>query len=331
MKRLLVRSEFIIAVTIVILCIVIGMMNQAFFTLGNFFDLLQSGVEMGIFSLGVLIVLISGGIDVSFTAIAIFSLYLTAKILNAANFHGNVLMAFVVAGIIGIILGLFNAIFIGYFQLPTLIVTLGTSSLFQGFMLVVVGTFIINTLPDGMRSFGHANIFTLTAADGTKVGLPASFLILVGATLLVWLMLKYTTLGRGIYALGGDAVAAKRVGFNSIALQFFIYAFVGLLSGVVGVIHGSSVRNANPFDLVGTELNVIAAVVLGGARVTGGHGTVLGTLLGVFLVDIMNNSLILLGVPSYWQRVVIGLLILLGTGLTAYQSHREAKVNLMGA
>ena len=126
------------------------------------------------------------------------------------------------------------------------------------------------------------------------------------AAVIVWFLLKYTMLGRGIYALGGSREAAERAGFNIPRIQYFIYGTVGFLAGIGGIVYASLNRQANPQELVGTELNVIAAVVLGGASITGGRGTVIGTLLGVALVVIMNNSLVLIGVPSEWQRVVIG-------------------------
>jgi simple sugar transport system permease protein len=148
---------------------------------------------------------------------------------------------------------------------------------------------------------------------------------MIAIVIMVWLLLKYTMLGRGIYALGGAPEAAERAGFNVTRIQYFIYGFVGLLSGIAGMTFGALARQANPQDLVGTELNVIAAVVLGGAYLTGGRGTVIGTLLGVILVVIANSSLILIGVPTVWQRVVIGIIILIGTGVPAIQERRAGK------
>jgi simple sugar transport system permease protein len=132
-------------------------------------------------------------------------------------------------------------------------------------------------------------------------------------------------LGRSIFAMGGSREAAARIGINVVGLQYFVYGFVGVLSGLAGIIHASLARVANPFDLVGLELSVIAAVVLGGARLSGGYGTITGTLLGVALIVVINNSLIMLGIPSTWQNVVIGLLILLGTGGPALQARLRAK------
>ncbi|PID56423.1 sugar ABC transporter permease [candidate division KSB3 bacterium] len=320
--------EAVIAGILIAFTLLIGIVNPAFFTLENLFDLLKSSVVMGIFGIGVLIVLVSGGIDISFTAIAAFSMYVTGQILKGkllleSPYKGTVLVAFVIAGLIGLLLGLLNAVFISCFKLPTLIVTLGTANAFRGFMLAFVGTRIITNLPRGWVRFSRSHLVQVSNDDGSKFFLSSAVILLLMFIAAAWFLLRYTMLGRGIYAIGGDRVAAERAGFNILRIQFFIYGFVGFLSGVVGVTHASLIRNANPFDLVGSELTVIAAVVLGGASITGGRGTVLGTLLGIFLIVIMNNSLILLGIPSYWQKVVIGLIIIISTGSTAYQSRKK--------
>lgn len=325
MKKLLAKNEFFVALTIIGLSLIIGTKNSTFFTLGNIFDLLRSSIVMGIFAVGTLIVIISGGIDVSITAIASFCMFTTTTILNNINYKGSILLAFAIAGVLGILLGLINAVFISFFRLPTLIVTLGTASLLSGFLLTFIGVKEIGNLPKGMDDFSKLDIVGISSSDGFKYSLPFSILILVAFAVLVAFILKYTMLGRSIYALGGDRVSAERAGFNIRGTQFFIYSFVGFISGIAGIVHTSLMRNCNPINLAGTELIVIAAVVLGGARITGGHGTMIGTMLGLFLVVIMNNSLILLGVPSYWQRLVIGMLILIGTGITSYQGKKESR------
>jgi simple sugar transport system permease protein len=329
LKKLLSKNEFVVALTIVALSLVIGAVNPAFFTLGNLFDLVRNGIVMGLFSLGVLIVIVSGGIDVSFTAVAAFSMFVTAKLLVPFNFQGTILVPFAISATIGLLLGLVNAALISYFKLPTMIVTLGTQSMYRGFMLAFIGAMEITNLPPAMIAFSRLFLVEVKQ-NGAAFGLHFGVLILAVSAVLVWFLLRRTMLGRGIYALGGDPVAAERAGFNLRALQFFIYGLVGFLAGIAGIVHSSLVRTARPFDLVGTELNVIAAVVLGGARITGGHGTVTGTLLGVLLVVIMNNSLILLGISSFWQQVVLGILILLGTGIPAFQAkRREHHANVM--
>jgi simple sugar transport system permease protein len=324
-KRLLRRNETLVAVTLVVLCLVIGLDNPTFFTVGNAFTLLRSSIVTGIFAMGVLIVIISGGIDVSFTAIGIFALYSTVKLMLRFAPGAPIWMAFIIAAIIGLGLGLINAFFIARFKLPTLIVTLGTLSMFQGFLLFAIGNRIIRDVPPALTEFARAAVLRIPQTRGTANLHPAIFLW-IGIMIIVWLLLRYTMLGRGIYALGGAPEAAERAGFNVTRIQYFIYGFVGLLSGIAGMTFGALARQANPQDIVGMELNVIAAVVLGGAYLTGGRGTVIGTLLGVILVVIANNSLILIGVPTVWQRAVIGIIILVGTGVPAIQERRAGKI-----
>lgn len=323
-KNLLSRTETIVAFVIVALCIFIGTVNPVFFTLGNLFDLVRSTIVMAIFSLGCMMVIVSGGVDVSFTAVACFSMFVTAKLLVPYNFQGSILLPFAMSAAIGLILGLINAVFISYFKLPTMIVTLGTQSMYRGFMLAFIGAQEITMLPPSMIAFSRSFLIQITQR-GAVYGLHVGIVIFAVAALIVSFLLRRTMLGRGIYALGGDITAAERAGFNIRAIQFFIYGFVGLLAGVAGIIHSSLVRTARPFDLVGTEMNVIAAVVLGGTSITGGRGTVMGTILGVILVVIITNSLILLGISPFWQQAMLGILILIGTGIPALRDKRRKR------
>jgi simple sugar transport system permease protein len=143
--------------------------------------------------------------------------------------------------------------------------------------------------------------------------------------ILVSVMLRYTMVGRGIFAIGGDAESARRAGFPVARIQVFIYLLVGVLAGIAGLMHVTQVRLANPYELVGGELDVIAAVVLGGASIFGGKGSVLGTVLGVVLLALIRNSLILLGVPGTWQRAAVGAMLIIGVTAQAlsYSSRRR--------
>ena len=303
------------------------MARDLFFSIGNIFSLLKSTVIMGILSLGCLIVIISGTTDISFTAISAFAMYTTGKIMLAIYPEGSLLVAFAIAGTIGTLIGFVNATFVAHFKLPALIVSLGTASAIRGLMLAFIGVKIINNLPESLIDFSKSNLVELTDSTGKVVGLPMSILLIVVLAIGVWLLLKYTMLGRAIYALGGDPVATERAGFNIVRIQYFIYGFVGLLSGVAGVLHSVYMRNANPFDIVGTEMTVIAAVVLGGASITGGKGTVYGTMIGVAFLVLMENSLIIMGIPSYWQKIVTGMVIIIGTAATALRHKAQAAAN----
>ncbi|WP_169237119.1 ABC transporter permease [Candidatus Roseilinea sp. NK_OTU-006] len=324
-KKLFAKQETLVALTLFGLCLVIGFINPVFWTAGNWFDLARSATVTGIFAIGVLIVLISGGIDVSFTAIAVFAMYTTTVLLKDAQYTGGMWLFFVIAALIGLGLGLINAFFIARFRLPTLIVTLGTQSMFRGFLLFVIGSKIIRDIPPGMADYSKAFLFTVTDDRGVTVGLHSAVLWLVAIAILAFVILRYTMLGRGIYALGGSREAAERAGFNIARTQVFIYAFVGVLAGIAGMIYGGLNRQANAQDIVGQELDVIAATVLGGASIMGGRGSVIGTLLGVMLVVVMSNSLVLMGIPATWQRVVVGAIIIIGTAVPALRTLRRQR------
>lgn len=327
MPRLFKTHEFVVLCVLVLVSILIGIINPAFWSLGNAFSLLKGTVIMGILALGVLIVIVSGNIDISFTAIAAFAMYCTGKLMLALFPEGSLVMAMAIAGAIGVALGAVNALFVAVFRMPALIVSLGTASAIRGFMLAFIGVRIINNLPDAYIDFSRSSLIELTDASGRLVSLPMALLIFVALIAFVWFLMSYTMLGRSIYALGGDAVATERAGFSIARIQVFIFCFVGFLSGIAGVLHSTYMRNANPFDIVGSELDVIAAVVLGGASITGGKGSVFGTVIGVVFIVVIQNSLILAGIPSYWQRVVTGLIIVLSTAATALRSRAEARAN----
>ncbi|OSQ35981.1 ABC transporter permease [Thalassospira mesophila] len=317
------KSEVVIAGILVLAMVIIGLVNPAFWSLDNMFSLLRSNVIIGIMALGVLLVMISGGIDVSFPAFAVAAMYLTVKGMIYFNYDG-VLLPFVAAATMGALFGCLNAFFVYKFRMIPLIVTLGTGSMVRGFLLGVVGTSMINInkMPDALIEFGKSDIVNMVKADGSTYGLTAMILVYVGLAIALHLVLRHTMIGRGVYALGGDPEAASRVGFNIRKITFFIYCVAGALAGFAGLLHSGMIWLANPRDFVGLELDVIAAVVLGGASIFGGRGSVLGTMLGVFMLVMVKNSLIIMKIDTTWQRVVVGVIIVIATAITAWRDRR---------
>jgi simple sugar transport system permease protein len=176
-------------------------------------------------------------------------------------------------------------------------------------------------LPDAFKVFGRVDILKLTRPDGSQYGLSIFIVVVAAALLVTWLILRYTLLGRGIYAMGGDREATRRAGFNTTRIQYFIYMYVGLLAGVMGIMHISLIRYGNPNYIVDTELlRVIASVVLGGAVITGGKGTLTGVMLGVTMIVVLEKNLVLLGLSSYWQQFFVGLIIVVGVAITHIQA-----------
>jgi len=304
------------------LCLLIAVINPAFVQAQSLVDLARASVVMGLFALGVFIILAAGGIDVSFTAIAALTMYSVTRLV-VSWFPGLPMAAiFVVAVAGGALLGVLNGWLVHRLKAPSLIVTIGTQYLFRGILLTFIGTDWITRLPDAMDRFGRLPLQTLESAQGRQIILPAFFLVLPAAALLTAWILNRTLMGRAIFACGGKLAIAERLGYDLRKVHLFVFGYAGALAGAAGILHVCSNRQANPFDLVGAEIDVIAAVVLGGARITGGTGTVTGTLLGVLLVVVINNSLIMAGVPSTWQRVVVGSLILLAGAFFVVRGRR---------
>lgn len=319
------RSEFIIGSVLLIAMLIIGTINPAFWHLDNIFNLLRNNIVIGIMAMGVLLILISGGIDVSFPAFAVASAYITVKLVVLWHLPG-VLIPILMAVAFGAFFGLINAFFVAKFKMIPLIVTLGTGGMVRGFLLGFVGTSMINInkMPVSLIELSKFQIFSDVNADGSHYGLTILVLFYVFTALAIHFLLKYTMLGRSIYALGGDPISTERAGFNIPGIQTFIYCLAGALAGFAGIIHNSLIWLSNPRDMMGFELDVIAAVVLGGASIFGGKGSVLGTVLGVFMLVLVKNSLIIMKVDTTWQRVVVGVIIITATAITAY---RDKKAN----
>ncbi|WP_244173645.1 ABC transporter permease [Caballeronia temeraria] len=315
--QLMRNPEWFTVGLIVVTCLVVGSINPRFFQFATLFDMLHSATTVSLFALGTLVVLASGGIDVSFTAIAALTMYSITKAVFAWWPECPFALILLAGAIGGVVLGVINGMLVHRLKAPSLIVTIGTQYLYRGLLLTFVGTQFFMNIPHSMDTFGRLPLFFYHTSDGLRAVLPVSVLALVIAAVVTWWLLNRTMMGRGVFAMGGSLAIAERLGYNLRAIHLFVFGYTGLLAGVAGILHVSTNRLANPFDLVGTELDVIAAVILGGARITGGTGTVMGTLLGVVLVTLINSVLILIGVPSTWQKVIIGAFILVAGTLFA--------------
>ncbi|MGY6550195.1 MAG: ABC transporter permease [Roseinatronobacter sp.] len=293
-------------------CLVVGLINPNFWQIANLYDLLRASVVTGLFALGVMVVLSSGGLDVSFTAIGALVMYTITRFVVDHMPDLSIVPILLASLIGGCALGLLNGILVNLLRAPALIITIATQYAFRGFLLTFIGTSLVMNIPASMAAFNEMTLVQGINADGQRVRLPGFFLIFAGAAVLTWLMLNKTLIGRAIYATGATPDIAARLGFDVARVRLFVFAWAGALAGLAGVLHVVSNRLANPFDLAGSELSVIAAVVIGGARITGGTGTVGGTVSGVLLITLIGSVLIQIGVPAIWRTAVIGAFILVG-------------------
>jgi len=249
-------SEGVILLTTLFLSAAVGLMNPVFLTAANLLDLVRNSITTGLFALGVLIALLSGGIDVSFTAIAAVAMYGTVKLFVQVKPQAPLILILLVGAAIGSLLGMVNGILIAFFRLPTLIVTLGTLGFFRGFLLTFLGTRHIVDLPGSMIDLSRTYLYRGRLADGSLFSLPATTLVLVGVTILVAVMLRYTALGRFIYALGGSHVASSRLGIPVARTKLFIYVLIGLVAGITGIVHTRDViRDQDRFNMNPVRIN----------------------------------------------------------------------------
>jgi simple sugar transport system permease protein len=222
---------------------------------------------------------------------------------------------------IGVVLGLINGLLIHFLQIPPIITTIGTLNLYFGCLYVISTGNIIYRVPKFFQDLSGAMLLG---------GFPMVAVLWFGVVIVTWLVLHQTVLGRSIYALGGNQIATERVGFKILYIRLFVYGFMGFLSGFSAVVHTALVQSAIPNSIVGHELDVLAAVVLGGANIFGGSGSLAGTFMGVALLAMLGNGLTLIGISSYWNDVVIGIVLLVGVTFSSlqrmYLAGRRAKV-----
>lgn len=318
------NNEGVVALAIIILIVAVGLFDNTFWSMATVFNLFRNSYEPLFLALDVFLILLIGGIDVSFAAIGIFAGYTVASLIVHLGVGDSLWGAFIISALIGGCLGLVNAVTIVLFRLPVLIVTLGTRGVFAGLLLALVGSSFISNLPANIKSFGTDFIMQLQTGSGETIGLQILVIPAAVICILIGAFLRYTLIGKGAYAIGDNEEAARRAGFPVIRIKFIIFCLAGVLAGIAGMTHVSLIGFASPQDMVGNELLVLAAVVMGGASIYGGRGSVTGIVLGVLLIELIQYSLVMLGIPSSWNKVVIGLFLLLGMIMQVAPRYRGA-------
>ncbi len=327
LRRLFRHNATYLAMLMVVLCVAVTIANPAFLTYENVAGFLKSYSMVGIMAVGALFVLIlSGSPDVSFTAIAQVAEY--AVVVVVMRWGGNIALALLAAAAMGVLMGLINGAIVHWFRVPTIIVTIATFNIYFGMLYVVTHGKLINSVPVPFREFGNTLLLSRVSRIGGTYGLSLMTLMWLAVAVLGWFILEKTVLGRSVFAIGGNEVAAERLGIAIVRTRLFVFGLVGLLSGVAAVVHVSIVQSVVPNIIVGKELEVIAAVVLGGASVFGGKGTILGSVLGVLLFAVLNNALTLLNFSSYWYNVSIGVVITAAITVSATQQLRRQRARV---
>ena len=311
--------EAVLGAIVVLVFVVFAAIAPGFSSPSNLADVLVAASFTGILAAGLLVVLVSGGIDISFTATATIAQYLAALAILEAG--GGWPVAFAVSVVTGFALGAGNAAIIHLLQVSPIIVTIATLNLYFGALM---------TLTRGNWLYGFPSWFSqgITVArfsigdDRIAVGLPLLALLLTWA--LTWVLLEKSPWGRSLYAMGSNRDAARRIGLPLFPLLLLAYGYMGVTAGIAGLTQAQLTQTVAPNAFVGRELAVLAAVVLGGASLTGGAGTIVGTILGVLLIAFLQNGLTLMAVSSYAHPVLLGLIVLASVSLNAYRQKRRS-------
>ena len=305
-KKISKSYEFMVLCVIVVLIIGLAAATKGkSIQLGNILDLMTNYSAYGVIAVGCLFVIISGGIDISFMAVGAVAQYLSA--LYMIHRGGNFVMIYLIAIVTGTLLGFINAVLVNRLKAPTLIITIGTMNVIYGVMMKVTSGVRLHGFPEWFSKKVESSLFAVS------VGTLAAVMVIA------WFILKKTKMGRRVYAVGGNMEAAKRRGISVLQVHMFVYGFAGAMAAIGALINCYLSQQASIEALYGNEMDVLAMVVLGGVSLSGGKGSVSGTLLGIILVALLSNGMILVGVSSYWKDLVIGSVILISFCVTGWR------------
>ncbi|MCV7281098.1 ABC transporter permease [Mycolicibacterium flavescens] len=285
--------------------------SARFGTVDNLVTILVAAAPFALIALGQTLVILTGGIDLSVGSVIAVSAMAGAATAKANP--GQVWMTVAVAMLVGLVVGSINGVLVSRLNVPPFIATLGTLTAGSGMAYVIGGGAPINGLPAEFGSIANTKI----------LGLQIPVLLMIVAIIALAVIMKRTTYGLRVYAVGGNRHAAEIAGINAKNVLFSVYALSGLLAGLSGVMLASRVISGPPNLGQGYELDAIAAVVIGGASLMGGRGSVWGTALGLLMIQTLNNGLDILVVPAYWQDVIKGVLIVAAVAVDVWSSRRR--------
>jgi ribose transport system permease protein len=283
---------------LILLCVIFTFTTNVFFSVRNALNILDQVTVLGILAVGMTLVIVIGGIDLSVGSILAFGMMVMGWLKD--SFNVPLPLAILIALLCGAVCGLINGLLVTKARLPAFIATLAMMSISRGLANIVTDGRQVVGFPDWFTSLStvrHFGFLSITVA---------LFLILVAIT---WIYLRYRSAGRSLYAIGGSAEVARLAGIKVQTLTIWVYIAAGTLAGVAGIAQASRLDSSEPSAGLGYELDTIAAVVIGGASLSGGIGGIGGTIVGVLIIGVLHNGLNLIGVSPFIQQVIIGAVI----------------------
>ncbi len=311
-RKISASHETWLLLVIVAIGAIMSVLAPGFLSIANIVDLLETYSVQGILAMGLFVVLVAGGIDISFAATASVAQYIAA--LMAARLHLSPLLCIPAGLLIGTALGCLNAALIHHVRVTSIIATIATMSVYFALLMYFTGGRSIYDLPGWWAD--RVVFAEWEANNGDLVRITLPIVVLVLSALLTWVVMTRSNGGRQLYAMGGNPESARRIGIDIGRMHYLAYGFLGFMAALGGLVQAQRVGESVPNAMVGGELSVLSAAVLGGASLTGGAGSVPGVLLGIVLLAMLQNGLNLMGVSPYFFQIVIGAVILLSTSFT---------------
>jgi len=309
--NLLVRNSMVF-----VLLLVIGYFsfkNDGFLTLPNLRTILIASAPFALITLGQTLVILTGGIDLSVGSVIALATMTSAKFV--VTYPDQFWFAIVLGIFVGFIAGVINGVVVAYLNVTPFVTTLGMLTIASGLAYAIGNGAPINGLPERWGNIANTKFF----------GFQSPVFVMIAGFIIIGVIMTRTSFGLRIYAVGGNRVAAEVAGVNSRRILIYVYAISGTLAGLSGVILSSRVISGPPNLGSGYELSAIAAVVIGGASLMGGRGTIWGSFLGLLLIQTLNNGLDILIIPAYWQRVISGVLIISAVTVDMWATKRSSK------
>ena len=309
--------KYAIVLIFIAMFIAMALLSDAFLSPRNLLNIVRQISVVGLIAIGVTMVIITTGIDLSSGSVLALSAVIVASLAQQPDWHDAkfpglqlpVLVPIVVALLVGAACGWVNGALIAGFRIPPFIATLGMMTIARGFALIYSNR-PVSGLTDTFNYIGQGEIFKIMPVQGQPdMGIPIPILILVGVAIAAHIMLNNTRFGRHIYAIGGNEQAARISGLNVGRIKIGVYTIAGLLAGLAGLVLTSRIGSGQAGLGVGYELDAIASAVIGGVSLSGGIGTIWGTMVGALIIGVLNNGLDLLNVSAYWQTIVKGSII----------------------
>ncbi len=296
-----------------VLCIVFSFLSPYFLSVNNFINIAKTVPVVGIVAIGETLVLLTGGVDLSVGSVAALSGVVTGLFWEQYNFP--IWLAALAGLTAAVLVGLTNGLLVAKVNINPLIATLATFSIVRGLAFVLTNAQMNQLTNPQFQLIGRGDI----------LGVPIPFVIMLILYGVFIFILRRTRFGRDLYAIGGNPMAARLSGIPIRRYLIIVFTLSGLLAGAGGLVQASQLAAGAPQAATGMEFTVIAAVVLGGTSLAGGKGTLIGSLIGVFILRTLDNGLILTGVSSYYQEVARGVVLILAVGLDQVRTRLGAK------